>query len=70
MDRDAAAAPRVGDTDPAGCQDEFDDMFAGVLAPAFVCREPDPGAYPETGSAKISEFADPPTAPPQLSITV
>jgi hypothetical protein len=40
MDRAAAAVPSAGDIDPAGWQDEFDDMFAGVLAPAFVRREP------------------------------
>jgi SRSO17 transposase len=40
MNRAAAGVPSVGDIDPAGWQDEFDDMFAGVLAPAFVRREP------------------------------
>jgi hypothetical protein len=40
MDRVAAAAPSVGKIDPSGWQDEFDGMFAGVLALAFVRREP------------------------------
>jgi SRSO17 transposase len=39
MDRVAAAAASVGEIDPAGWQDEFDDMFAVVLAPAFFRRE-------------------------------
>ena len=40
MDRDAAAVPGVGEIDLSGWQDEFDGMFAEVLAPAFVRREP------------------------------
>jgi SRSO17 transposase len=38
MDR-AAAVASVGEIDPAGWLDEFDDMFARVLAPVFVRRE-------------------------------
>src|SRR5260221_10364218 len=40
MDHAAAVLPSVSDVDPAGWQDEFDDMFAVVLAPAFFRREP------------------------------
>jgi SRSO17 transposase len=40
MDWAAAVVPGVGDVDPAGWQDEFDELFAGVLAPAFGRREP------------------------------
>ena len=40
MDRDAAAVPGVGEIDLSGWRDEFDGMFAEVLAPAFVRREP------------------------------
>lgn len=40
MDHVAAAAPSVGEIDPARWLDEFDDMFAGVVAPAFFRREP------------------------------
>jgi len=40
MDRVAAAVPGVGEIDLSGWQDEFDGMFAEVLAPAFVRREP------------------------------
>jgi SRSO17 transposase len=40
MDRAAAVAPRVGDIDPAGWLDRFDDMFARVVAPGFGRREP------------------------------
>jgi hypothetical protein len=37
MDR---AMSSVGDVDPAGWLDRFDDMFARVVAPAFCRREP------------------------------
>jgi hypothetical protein len=40
MGHAAAVVPSVGDVDPARWQDEFDAMFAGVLAPAFGRREP------------------------------
>src|SRR5258708_33118222 len=40
MSSAAAVVPSVGDVDPAGWLDRFDDMFAEVLAPAFVRREP------------------------------
>jgi SRSO17 transposase len=40
MDRVAAVVPRVGEIDPAGWLDRFDDMFARVVAPAFFRREP------------------------------
>jgi SRSO17 transposase len=40
MDHAAAVLPSVGDVDPAGWQDEFDELFAEVLAPAFGRREP------------------------------
>lgn len=40
MDRAAAVVPSVGDVDPAGWLDRFDDMFARVVAPAFFRREP------------------------------
>ena len=40
MDRAAAVAPSVGEIDPAGWLDRFDDMFARVVAPAFGRREP------------------------------
>ena len=40
MDHAAAVLPSVGDIDPFGWQDEFDELFAGVLAPAFGRREP------------------------------
>ena len=40
MDHAAAVLPSVSDVDPAGWLDEFDDMFAEVLAPAFFRREP------------------------------
>jgi hypothetical protein len=40
MDRVAAVVPGVGDVDPAGWLDRFDDMFAGVVAPEFFGREP------------------------------
>jgi SRSO17 transposase len=40
MDRGAVAVPGVGDVDPAGWLDRFDDMFARVLAGAFFRREP------------------------------
>jgi SRSO17 transposase len=40
MDHAAAVVPRVGDVDPAGWLDGFGDMFAEVVAPAFVRREP------------------------------
>jgi hypothetical protein len=40
MDRVAAVLPSVGDVDPAGWLDCFDDMFARVVAPAFGRREP------------------------------
>jgi SRSO17 transposase len=40
MDRGAAVVPSVGDVDPAGWLDRFDDMFARVVAPAFFRREP------------------------------
>jgi SRSO17 transposase len=40
MDRAAAAVSSVGVIGPAGWQDELDEMFAEVLAPAFVRREP------------------------------
>jgi SRSO17 transposase len=40
MDRVAAVVPSVGDVDPAGWLDCFDDMFARVVAPAFGRREP------------------------------
>ncbi len=40
MNRVAAAVPSVGDIDPAGWLDCFDDLFARVVAPAFGRREP------------------------------
>jgi len=40
MNPAAAVVPRVGDVDPAGWLGRFDDMFAQVVAPAFVRREP------------------------------
>ena len=40
MDHAAAVPPSVGDVDPAGWLDRFDDMFAEVVAPAFFRREP------------------------------
>ena len=41
MDRAAAVVPdSVGDVDPAGWLDRFDDMFARVVAPGFGRREP------------------------------
>ena len=40
MNRVAAVVPSVGDIDPAGWLDCFDDMFARVVAPAFFRREP------------------------------
>jgi SRSO17 transposase len=40
MSRAAAVVPSVGDVDPAGWLDRFDDMFARVVAPAFGRREP------------------------------
>jgi SRSO17 transposase len=40
VSRVAPAAPSVGDIDPAGWLDRFDDMFARVVAPAFFRREP------------------------------
>jgi SRSO17 transposase len=40
MDRAAAVPPSVGEIDPAGWLERFDDMFARVLAPAFYRREP------------------------------
>jgi SRSO17 transposase len=40
MDRAAAVALSVGDVDPAGWLDRFDDMFARVVALAFFRREP------------------------------
>jgi SRSO17 transposase len=40
MDRAAAVAPSVGDIDPAGWLDRFDDMFGRVVAPEFFRREP------------------------------
>jgi SRSO17 transposase len=40
MDRAPAVAPSVGDVDPAGWLDRLDDLFAEVVAPAFVRREP------------------------------
>src|SRR5262249_32496449 len=40
MSRAAAVAPSVGDVDPAGWLDRFDEMFARVVAPAFYRREP------------------------------
>ena len=40
MDRVAAVVPSVGDVDPAGWLDRFDDMFARVVAPEFFRREP------------------------------
>jgi SRSO17 transposase len=40
MSRVAAVVPSVGDIDPAGWLDRFDDMFARVVAPAFGRREP------------------------------
>ena len=40
MDRVAAVVPSVGDIDPAGWLDRFDDMFARVVAPEFFRREP------------------------------
>lgn len=40
MNRVAAVGPSVGDLDPAGWLDEFDDMFARVVAPEFGRREP------------------------------
>jgi SRSO17 transposase len=40
MDRAAAVALSVGDVDPAGWRNRFEDMFARVLAPAFGRREP------------------------------
>jgi hypothetical protein len=35
MDHAAAAPPSVGEVDPAGWQERFDDVFAQVVAPAF-----------------------------------
>jgi hypothetical protein len=35
-----SAVPSVDGVDPAGWQEEFEDIFAEVLAPAFVRREP------------------------------
>jgi SRSO17 transposase len=40
MDRVAAVLPSVGEIDPAGWLDRFDDMFARVVAPGFFRREP------------------------------
>jgi SRSO17 transposase len=40
IDRVAAVALSVGDIDPAGWLDRFDDMFGRVVAPAFCRREP------------------------------
>jgi SRSO17 transposase len=40
IDRAAAAVPRVGEIDAAGWLDQFDEMFAEVLAPGFFRREP------------------------------
>jgi SRSO17 transposase len=40
MDHAAAVPPSVGEIDPAGWLERFDDMFARVLAPAFYRREP------------------------------
>jgi SRSO17 transposase len=40
MDRVAAVVPSVDGIDPAGWRDGFGDMFAEVVAPAFVRREP------------------------------
>src|SRR5580658_9390341 len=40
MSRVAAAVPSVGDIDPAGWLDLFDDLFARVVAPEFYRREP------------------------------
>jgi hypothetical protein len=40
MDRVAAVVPSVGEIDPAGWLDRFDDVFARVVAPAFRRREP------------------------------
>jgi SRSO17 transposase len=40
MDHAAAVGPSVGEIDPAGWLERFDDMFADVLAPAFGRREP------------------------------
>jgi SRSO17 transposase len=40
MSRVAAAVPSVGDIDPAGWLDRFDDLFARVVAPEFGRREP------------------------------
>ena len=40
MDHAAAVPPSVGDVDPAGWLERFDDMFAEVVAPAFYRREP------------------------------
>jgi SRSO17 transposase len=40
MDRAAAVVPSVGEVDPAGWLDRFDDLFARVVAPAFGRREP------------------------------
>ena len=45
MDRAAAVVPSVGEIDPAGWLGCFDDMFAEVVAPAFVRREPRLRAY-------------------------
>ena len=40
MDRAVAVVPSVGEIDPAGWLDRFDDMFARVVAPFFFRREP------------------------------
>ena len=40
MDRAAAAAPSVGEIDPAGWLDRLEELFGRVLAPAFARREP------------------------------
>jgi SRSO17 transposase len=40
MSRVAAAVPSVGEIDPAGWLDCFDDLFARVVAPVFGRREP------------------------------
>jgi SRSO17 transposase len=40
VDHDGAVGLSVGDVDPAGWAERFDDMFFEVVAPAFLRREP------------------------------
>ena len=54
MDHAASVPPSVGEIDPAGWLERFDEMFARVVAPAFYR-----GEHLDSGELYVGEWAAP-----------